>query len=52
MRTQASGVSKTKLAFHWTQSTRPATYHTVCILYFLVPLIPYMYTISSIVVAQ
>jgi hypothetical protein len=29
-RTQASGVSKTKLAFRWTQSIRPATYRTVC----------------------
>ena len=52
-RTQASGVSKTKLAFHWTQSTHPATYQTVCVLFLLpVPPIPYTYTPSSIAVAD
>lgn len=49
VRMQASGVSKTKLAFHWTQFTRPAMYRNVCIPY--LP-IPYLYTLSSIAVAR
>ena len=49
MRTQVSGVSKTKLAFRWTQSIRPATYRTVRI--FLFPLFP-ICTPSLVAVAR